>query len=379
MANIPPKRILHLFGRMDCGGAENMLMGIYRHVDRRRLVFEFLVHSPASPKGYFDGEIQAMGGILHHMRSQRQLGPWRYVGELTRFLRKNGPYDAVHSHMDWQGGLIALAAKRAGVPRIVVHAHTSGLMARGLALRAMLPLQKMLARRCATDHWACSKEAGAFLFGNLPGQRVIPNAIDLARHAKATPATRLAWRARWGCGQDTRVLCHAGSFSPLKNQLFLVEVAAELARRGRDIRWVLAGHHGNAYGRSVRERAVALGLGDSMFFPGVCDDLPDLLGAGDAFLFPSAFEGLGIVVVEAQASGLPCVVSTGVPAEVDMGAGLVTRVPVGSPAQWADAVDALDGTIWPSPEVVAAHVRRCGFDLTESSRNIERFYLGQDA
>lgn len=141
-----------------------MLMTIFRNLDRNKISFHFLVHSNGVEPGYFDHEVHELGGQIHYIQSQGKLGPWQYVLTLKKFLLENGPYDIVHSHLDWQGGLIALAAHLAKVPRVIVHAHTSGLIGKRLSVCLFLPIQKWFIRHTVNERWACSCDASRFLF-----------------------------------------------------------------------------------------------------------------------------------------------------------------------------------------------------------------------
>ena len=372
-------RVLHLIGVMNCGGAENMLMNIFRQIDRQRICFDFLVHVREPATGYFDAEILALGGTIHYIPSQGSIGLWNYIRQLKRFLIDHGPYDVVHCHMDWQGGFAALAARQVGVKTIIVHAHTAALMNRSLPVRLLLPVAKWLARTCGTAHWGCSTAACRFLFGNLPGQRVIPNAIALNRYLNIDLAIRQQWRQNWGCNDNCLVLGHAGSFSPLKNQHFLIEIADLLHRRGINVRLIFAGNHDNDYGQAAKSKAEKLGLANQVIFLGVRSDLPEILSAIDLFLFPSEFEGLGIVAVEAQSAGRFCLFSPGIPPEVDMGLNLIRRMDNMDPQAWAEAILATDPANPPAKEFIARQIQDRGFDIVQNAKKIERFYLGEPA
>lgn len=370
-------RVLHLVGIMNCGGTENMLMNIFRHIDRTRIGFDFLVHLKRPETGYFDADIRALGGTVHYISSQGSIGLFRYACRLRKFLIEHGPYDIVHCHMDWLGGVSALAVWLAGVKTIVVHSHNKTLTNKTLPVRMLLPLAKWLIRICGTDFWGCSAEACRFLFGDHLRWRVIPNAIILNRYLSVGPIIRRSWREKWGCHKETIVLGHAGSFSSVKNQRFLIEVVTILYRQGTDVRLVLVGDYDNNYGRAVKGMVRDRGLEDCVVFLGLRSDLPELLSAFDLFLFPSEFEGLGIVAVEAQAAGLGCLFSPGIPSEVDMGLNLSRRIKTMSPEMWVEAILAMPLGSALSKEVIAKKIRERGFDIVQSIKSIEHFYLGK--
>ncbi|MBL0210400.1 MAG: glycosyltransferase [Holophagaceae bacterium] len=359
---------------MDCGGTENMLMHLFRATPRQDIAMDFLVNCHGPVQGYFDEEILQAGARILHIQSQGRLGPLRYVQTLVRLLRQGGPYDVVHSHLDWQGGLIALAARWAEVPRVIVHSHTTRVMGRGLRYQVALVLQKALIRAFATDLWGCSEVACRHLFGPDRPWCVIPNGIPLDRYLDVSAEARQALRQAWGCGPDSLVLGHAGSFSENKNQLFLVELMQGLSSQGQEVHLVLAGDPSTPYGAKVRTRVLELGLQDRVHFLGLRRDLPEILSALDVFLLPSAFEGLGIVALEAQAVGCPCMVSEGIPTEVDLGLGLVARVSTASSDSWARCVLERSSLLRPTREQVATAFQSKGFDIKTSSAEVAQQY-----
>ena len=367
-------RVLHLVGTMNRGGAESMLMEVVRHVDRERFDFAFLAHGRAA--GAFDSELASLGVPVHHLPSLGTLGYRRYILALRRHLRSREPVDVVHSHLDWQGGAIAAAARMAGVPSVVVHSHASSWSKPDTpANRLNLAFSRLLVSIFATDAWACSRPAGEFLFDarTLGSERfrVVRNAIAVDRFGRASLAAVAATKARLGIPPGALVLGHVGSLSPVKNQAFLVGLAAQLVARGESIRLLLVGE---GPGRAELERKVAAeGLSNEVVFAGSRPDVPDFLDVFDVFLFPSLSEGLGLAVVEAQAAGLPCVVSEALPVDVDMGLGLVHRRPLVRDA-WITAIDAVRGTRRSDGPAIKRGIAERGYDIRDNVRVISDLY-----
>lgn len=371
---IRPLKVLHCVGKMNCGGAETMLMNIYRHIDKSKLQFDFLVHQEGD--GYYDVEIKKQGGKIYFIPSQGNLGIVGYVKALCHFLKEQGPFDVVHSHMDWQGGLIALAARLAGVKRVIVHAHTTKLMNNKIMYKILLRLQKLCIATFATDYWACSKTAGRFLFykGLCRKERikVIPNAIDLECY-KSLKQDQL--KEKLGISQDTLLIGHVGSLSPIKNQLFLVNLAIKLKEVGIDFKLLLVGTGGQSYEQQIIEVIKENELEEKVILLGRRKDIPDIMGALDLFVMPSLFEGLGIAVVEAQAAGTPCLVSEQVPKEVDMGLELVRWLSINEIDTWVKAIKAHKASYKVKEEDCQKALTRQGYNIIESVKNIEALYL----
>lgn len=378
MVDKQKKRILHLFGSMNCGGAETMLMNIYRNMDMSGIHFDFLVHS--QKKGYYDDEIVARGGQIYYIPSQGKIGIWRYLCCLRKFFKEYGSAVIVHSHLDWQGGIIALGAKAAGVKRIIVHSHASSwMMNEKLKYRMVLWLQKFCIFCCATDFWACSQAAADFLFYEkfLKKRHVqfIPNAINVERYMAITEADRSDVRNLIGASVSTLVIGHVGSISPVKNQSFLVDIAACLKSREVDFKMVFVGRGDSHYEAELKQKIKDLRLEEYIVFLGHRDDIAKVMSAFDVFAFPSIFEGLGMVVIEAQASGLPCIISEGVPKQADMGLGLVVQAKHKDIGQWTSfIIDARNSRCLDKKEIDNCLSQR-GYNIKESTNQVKDLYL----
>lgn len=333
------KRILHVVGGMNRGGAETWLMHVLRHIDRDQFQMDFLVHTE-QPCAY-DDEIRALGSrIIPCLHPSR---PFSYARNLTKILRDCGPYDIVHSHVHHYGGHVLRIAHQAGVPMRIAHSHsdTSNVEARaGLPRRLYLALMSRWIATHATHGLAASRKAAAALYGPAwegdPRWRILYCGIDLEPFAQ--PVDRDAVRQELNIPLDAFVVGHVGRFVEPKNHLFFVDIAAEIVKREPAAYFLLVGD--GPLRTKIEEKVARMDLAEHFIFTGVRSDIPRLmLGAMDVFLFPSLYEGLGLVLVEAQAAGLPSVVSDVVPEEAAVikpsvqSLSLAQSVPI-----WADAV-----------------------------------------
>lgn len=351
-----PKRILQVVTYMGRGGIETMLMNYYRHMDRSRLQFDFLVHR--SFRADFDDEIEALGGRIHRLPPMGSRHYWKALGDFFR----THPYQVVHCHLNYKSGLVLAAAKRAGVPVRVAHAHTAGMDPgfSGLVRRLLRPLIP----RTATHDLACSAAAGNALFGDRP-YGLIPNALDAAA-LRFNPQIRDRTRKALNLG-GAYTLIHVGRFSREKNHAFVLDAFAQVRKREPGAVLLLVG---DGPLRPELERRAAAFQAGAVRFLGIRADIPDLLQAGDIFVFPSVFEGLGIALIEAQAAGLPCIKSDSVPAE-SMVTDLVRSLPTVDPQVWADAILAAKGT--PRTDRLA-QLRAGGYDIHDAAKILSRFY-----
>lgn len=373
-------RILHVLGRMNPGGVETWLLHVLRHIDRRRFALDFLVHT-REPSAY-DEKVRALGARV--IPCIRPSHPWAYARNFRRVLRRYGPYEVVHSHVHHFSGFVLRLARRAGVPTRLAHSHNDTSMvdaSSGVLRRAYLRAMERWVVREATAGLAASRPAAAALFGagweSDPRWRVLHYGIDVDPFgADVDPALV---RRELGIPRSAFVLGHVGRFHAQKNHLFLIAVAAEASRRIPETRLLLVGD--GPLRTAVAARAEELGIGKVVVFAGVRGDVPRLMkGAMDVFVFPSLYEGLGIVFLEAQAAGLPAVVSRAVPEEADVVPSLIRRLPLDAgPAEWAAAALAARGSRPADPGRARSLVAASSFSVTASVRALEEVYAHRKA
>jgi len=329
-------RILHVLGSLDRGGAETWLVQVLRHIDRSKYQFDFLVHTE-KPCAY-DDEVRALGSRIIPCLSPSN--PVKYARNFLRILRQYGPYDCVHSHVHHFSGFVLTLARIGGVNSRIAHSHSDTRALKGAVRRLYFSGTAALIKQNATRGLAVSAPAALALFGRdwsadnrwqicLCGVDMEPfeGSIDrdIVRTELKIPSNAL-------------VVGHVGRFEKAKNHTFIIDIAQQLCSARPDTVFLLVGD--GSLRRHVESRVRALNLESSFRFLGVRSDVPRLMkGAMDVFLFPSRFEGLGLVLLEAQAAGLRSIVSDTIPTEVDVVAGAIQRLSLrSSPRLWADAL-----------------------------------------
>jgi glycosyltransferase involved in cell wall biosynthesis len=363
---------------MDRGGIETWLMQVLRNRSRDRFRMDFLVHT--DQRCAYDDEIRSIGSDIFPCPNFRR--PWLYTRDFLRILREQGTYDIVHVHGTQFGGLILLLARMGGVPNRIVHCHidTSWLSRKSSAIRKpYLALMARWIRKHSTAGLSPSGKAARAAFGKSWEEdgrwQVVHCGVDLTPF-KERPDAR-AVRTELGIPHDAFVIGHVGRFTIAKNHRFMVEVFAEVEKLNPKARLLLIGD-GGLY-KTIKELVERRGLSDKVLFLGSRPDVPRLLMSGmDRFLFPSLFEGLGLALVEAQAAGLPCVISDAVPREAEVVNALISRVAIDQPAAvWAKAVmDKGEGApAVPWKDALAA-VQGSPFELQRSLESLELFYDG---
>lgn len=359
-------RVLQVFGRMDCGGAETMIMNIYRNIDRSKVQFDFVVHT--SDKCDFDDEIKSLGGRIFSVPRFNLKNALFYKSAWRKLLSKHPEWKMIHGHIMSVASIYLTIAKNFGLVTIS-HSHIAG-KTQGIKSMVRDVLQKQLT---ADYYMACSNSAGEWLFGdrivNNKHYYILPNAINVDKF-RYNPECREQKRKELGLTNEV-LIGHIGRFQNQKNHLYLIEVFNKFVKRINNSKLLLVGR--GELEEQVKKRVNELGIQDKVIFAGVRFDVNELIQAMDVFVFPSLFEGLGIVLIEAQTSGLPCVMSDTVPKEAILIEDLVTVMKLNQSAdEWADhIISRLGEKRYSRIEEVKAK----GYDIADTSKWLEDFYL----
>lgn len=324
----PPFRILQVLTAMNRGGAETMVMNHYRALNRDKVQFDFLVHR--IEKGDYDDEIEALGGRIFRAFPIRPWSYYKYFCWLDKFFKEHeGEFLAVHGHIQENSGFALKYARKHGISNLVASSHIAEL---GLDLKyPFRKFGKIWTKKYATIRLACGTKAGEFLYENL-NFKLFNNAIDANRY-RFFPATRKLMRKQFDIADDNFVIGSVARFSPQKNHAFIIKCFVETLKLIPSARLMLVGT--GVLMEDVKELTKRLEVFDKVIFTGLRADVPDLLQAFDVFLMPSVFEGLPVSVIEAQAAGLPCVLSDVIDSETDI-TGNLTFESLSSPLSlWA--------------------------------------------
>lgn len=357
-------RVLILTGAMNVGGIENQLMHLLRQADKEQFQIDF---TTTADHPFYEDEILSLGGNCIHIPGTDGKHFLKYCKAIYRVM-KNGEYDIVHSHELFHSGMVLLTARLAGVKHRFVHAHNwcdgNGLGEKTPFKRKLYNgVMRKLIQWNATDFVACSTLAGKFLYGEKVTKQdnyhLVFNSVDTSKFLDNYDKVEDGEYT----GDGWVNVIQVGRFTVVKNQLFTAEIAAELKRRGRKIRILCAGNDGNDYEQKVRAVIKEKGLQDCMQLIGIRKDIDALMRKAKVFILPSKYEGMPLVLIEAQASGLQCVVADTFSREVDFGIGTVTWLPeTASAVKWADAIE--QAVVRPKPEkqTVVDAVMKNGFD-----------------
>lgn len=367
-----PIRVLIVAGAMDVGGIENQLMHLLRRADRDRFQIDF---TSTDPGAFYLDEIRSLGGKVHLIPRARTQGLAAYCRGLFKVLRENR-YDIIHSHELFHSGIVLALAFFAGVPCRFVHAHNwddgDGSGKKRSMVRTVYNAVMRFAINCfATCRVACSTLAGKFLYGEKAKFHLLFNSVDTSRFLDRYDDIETGEFTDDGW---VNVL-HVGRFTAVKNQLFLTEIAAELRRRGKKIRFLCAGPREGDYCAQVEQAIRAQELSDRVVLLGTRSDIDVLMRKSAAFVLPSKYEGMPLVLIEAQAAGLPCVSADTFSREVDFGINSLCWLPADADAaRWADAIlGAVEHGRADKTDVVWA-VAEKGFDSDSFARKLCELY-----
>lgn len=364
-------RILHVVGCLERGGTEAFIMNLYRHIDRSAVQFDFLVlHEKDYP--YLE-EIRSLGGNVYFDTGKRKNGI-PFIKRCVAIM-KQYPYAAVHSHLNVTNGRILLAARLAKIPLRISHSHATHGKGGNCLKRMVRGLECQVLKACATELLACGAEAGEYLYGSRPFRKrgeVICNGIDTEPFLQPCELPSDIG----GIPPHTPVFGNVSRFDENKNQLFILDVFAEIQRQEPEALLLLGGTDGGMLDTCV-QKVAALGLQDRVRFVGVRKDMPQVLHTIDVFLFPSVHEGLPFVLLEAQASGCSCIASTGCSPASDMGLGLMRYAPLEEGAEaWARyALEAYRaGTHGTTSEATRNAFAEHGYDIASTVARMTAIY-----
>lgn len=333
------RRVLHIVGGMGKGGTETMLMNIYRKIDRNRIQFDFLYTT--NEETYYDKEISKLGGNIFRIDTLSILNINKMVNQICDIIKQNGPYKVIHAHTLFNCGIAMKAAKRNGIDIRISHAHTTADNEIGLVRKIYIYLMRRLIINNSTNLLACSDLAGEYLFGaeNIKSDKytMFPNLISYENIIDINYKDVEKFRIENKLQEDDLVIGHIGTFKESKNQKFLLKIVNVLKEKNKNIKLLLVGD--GSMRDELETMCSDLDISNEVIFTGTRDDIDVILNSMDVFVFPSTFEGLGLVLLEAQAAGLPCVVSEAIQPEADLKLGLFSKLNLSDGAEfWANKI-----------------------------------------
>jgi len=362
-----PIRILHVFGALDRGGAETMIMNLYRKIDRRKIQFDFIIHTKKQCD--FNDEIKLLGGRIYHLPRYKGTNHFQYKKAWRTFFRDNPEYKIVHGHVRSTASIYLKIAKKQGLITIS-HSHNTSS---GFGVSSIVKTILQYPIRHTADYlFACSKSAGEWLFGKRACQRdnfiILNNAIDAEKFIY-DDCIRENMRESLNIEKNKFVIGHIGRFHTQKNHSLIIDIFKQVYDKNKNAVLLLVGD--GELRPKIEKKVMNLGLAENVIFTGVRSDIPKLMQVMDLFLFPSLYEGLGIVVIEAQAAGLQCIVADNLPNEAFV-TDLIQKVPLReSPQEWSNIILGFQDY---NKRNTYNEIKSKGFVITDTADKLQRFY-----
>ena len=363
-----PIRVLHVVTHMNRGGLETMIMNYYRKIDKSLIQFDFLTHRPIDEKKDYEDEILNMGGRIYHISRLNPFSP-AYHSSLDSFLKKHPEYSIIHVHQDCLSGIILRHAKKAGIPVRIAHCHSSN-QDKNLLYPIKLFYKRNI-RKYATKMIACGEVAGKWMFGLESSFDVLPNAIDSEQYTYSHE-TRMRLRKELKIAPDTLVIGHVGRFCTVKNHSFLIDVFKEVLNINSNALLVLVGQGETMdYARS---KVHDLDMDAKVLFLGLRKDVAELLQMMDVFVLPSIYEGVPVSIIEAQAAGLKCVISSGVPLDCKV-TNLVTQLDLEKGIDvWSQQI--ISNSVYQRMST-SEQINKAHYDIVENVKWLQDLYLSE--
>lgn len=374
-------RILHVFGKLNMGGAESRIMDLYRSIDKSKIQFDFVVHG--DERGFFEDEIESLGGRVFRVPQYKVVNQTEYVSAWKKLMAEHpDEFKMIQGHITSTASIYLPIAKAAGIKTTIAHVRSAGVDPgpKGVMTRI---LRMNLANK-ADYLFACSELAAISAFGkkafNEGRTTFIPNAID-TRKFKFSAALREEVRAELGI-ENKFVIGHVGRFHYAKNHEYLLRIFKEvldkkaLGQTELDPVLMLVGAGPKM--DEMKALAKELGIEEHVLFLGSKSDVYRYYNAMDCFVYPSRYEGLPGTVIEAQTSGLRCLISDRICREVYVTDSIMGMSIDADEYIWADKTIESAAKAPKNREDYAAFVADAGFDIKTQAAKMEQFYLTGD-
>lgn len=328
-----------MIGRLGMGGDTVAVLNTISVLKEKKKIQDFEIDFLTHDIGYNKKKVEDLQNFGYKViilsGDVRKEGPLKYFMDIKKAIKKNGPYDIIHTHTSLQSGVALFAAMISGVPKRVCHSHTNSVQrhANLLVKLIMTPMFKWLIKTASTDKVACGMMAGRFLYGNSKF-KVINNGINIEKFLDVTKQQTAEFRKYLGVNEETFIVGHVGRFSEMKNQRFIMNIAEKL-KHHVEILFVLVGDGENL--NEISNYAIEKNL--NVMCIGRRNDIPILMRTFDLLLLPSLEgEGFPITLVESQAAMCPCIVSDKVTKEADLGLKLLRYESLDNIEKWISLI-----------------------------------------
>ncbi|MDD6513664.1 glycosyltransferase [Sharpea azabuensis] len=371
-------KILYVLNNaLERGGTESVVLNYYYALQNERTIkIEFAVHATKeeAENSILTQQFINEGGVVH-LITPRRVSFQREHDDLKKLILKE-KYDIVHSHSDAIGADVLKIAKNCGVNIRIAHSHNTNFTIAADCLKNRLKLVYLNICRYKIRHeanyfMACSSSAAKWLFGkkNVSKTYILNNAIDNSKY-EFSEKKRKELREKFRI-EDKYIIGHVGRLSYQKNHEFLIRTFAEVHKKNSKVLLILVGN--GELKTEIEDLCVELGIKDSVIFLGSVDNVNEILNVFDIFAFPSRYEGLSVVLIEAQVNGLHCIVNDTerISKAADL-TGQISWISVEDKKSW---VDALNGKKYERNPDAVNKIKANGYNLAEEAIKLRNYYV----
>jgi glycosyltransferase involved in cell wall biosynthesis len=368
-------KLLYIIPTLNLGGMESICVHMFEMLDKNDFEIHFALMSYNSI-GYFESEVLSNGGIIHKSDKDKYKNKFKRVKKYKKFiydLCKQYNFDAVHIHACSPLAYISCkASKKAGVKTVILHSHASDT-------DTEKALSKMFAKKSvkwSDYHFACGEKAGEWMFGkhfsSLPGSYIINNGFDVQKYAYNLN-NRNRFRNELGIHDNEFVVGMVSRLHPVKNHLFILSIMPELIRLNNHLKLVIIGD--GEMRQEIEKTISELKLNNNVILMGERSDIAEILSSFDCYVMPSFNEGLPTSAIEAQANGLPCIISTGVDHHCNV-TGLVNFISLDDKLKWINAISSIKEQENNDRSLYAKKVADANYDIRDVVKFITKIYIG---
>ena len=369
-------RILHTGMTPNYGGVEAVVMNWYRNIDRTKIQFDFLTRHDG-PKLAYEQEILDMGGHIYREYYGRKEKPFIAGKYIQKIFENDSSIKGVHMNLNTVEYITPLKlAHKLGLPVEIAHSHNAGNLNGNekIETRLMQKINKRILQLSQYQKFGCSKDACNYMFGEKNSATVIHNAIELEKF-KYNDKKRVLLREKYGIENDTIVIGFIGRIQYQKNPIFLIKIFEEFYKMYNDSRLILVGT--GVMEDECKSLVRSYGLKNKVLFLGMQKETEDYYSMFDVFVLPSLFEGLGVVLVEAQANGVPCLVSNVIPDEVMITPLIEKHILSDKPQYWAQHLMKIVNEKMKDRKHnnYSNQLTLAGYDIKEEAKRLENIYM----
>ncbi len=365
-------KVLHIIKSMDIGGIESYIINMHRHINRDKYEFDYLMWN--EDNSYYEDEIKSLGGQIFKIKFSKN--PLMNIIRFYTFF-KNSDYDVIHSHSLFYSGIFAYAGYMAKTKIFISHMHSkSDNRVDNVVRKTYKKLAKYLMKKYSTYCCACSYEAAIYGYDKINKKVIILNDyIDVDKYTNVFKESCDKIASEYDLYKQDIVIGNVGRLSIEKNQKFIIELVNKIVtEQSINIKCLFIGDGPEK--DDLMERITSLGLNDYFSFVGSVSNVNEYLKCMDIFIFPSLYEGFGMALLEAQATGLYCLASNQVPKNTDMELGLVKYLPLNDIETWIKEITKFHKKDLPS-KTIKNQICKKGFDISTSLSIMESIYKGE--